>query len=385
MSNDLYIDTPEALTDLCNRLQNSPWIALDTEFIREKTYYPRLCLLQVANAELVACVDPLALDNLDSLLEILYDPAITKVLHSAYQDLEIFYNLRGAVPCPVFDTQIAATLLGQGEHVGYATLIKELLHTDLDKSQTRTNWCQRPLEPAQIAYAADDVRYLRDIYLLQRARLEASDRLAWLADDFAELCEAARYQANPPQAWRRIKGSRNLRGIQLAVLRALAAWREQRASTINRPRRWIIGDDVLLELARDMPSEKSRLQQIRGLEPSMIRRYGETLLELIAAVRIEPPEQWPAPPQPRLQLSPEQDALVDAMLAVVRLRGSQKAVSPQTLASRKDLERLVAGDTDVPLLHGWRAALAGREVQALLQGRLRLEVHDGELYTVPNS
>lgn len=367
---DLYIDTAEALTGLCHQLRDSPWIALDTEFIREKTYYPRLCLLQVANEELVACVDPLALDNLDPLLAILYDPALTKVLHSAHQDLEIFFNLRGAVPCPVFDTQIAATVLGQAEQVGYARLVKALLGVDLDKSQTRTNWCHRPLKPAQIAYAADDVRYLCDVYRLQRSRLEAGNRLAWLADDFAGLCEPDKYQVQPGQAWRRIKGSRNLRGVQLAVLRALAAWREQRASASNRPRKWIVSDDVLLDLARSMPGDKERFQLIRGLEPGLIKRHGDTLLELIATARTEPPEQWPSPPS-RLQLNPEQEALVEAMLAVVRLRGSQKGVSPQTLASRKDLERLVAGDPDIPLLQGWRAALAGHEVQALLQGRLQ--------------
>lgn len=381
---DLYIDTPEALTELCNQLRDSPWIALDTEFIREKTYYPRLCLLQVANEKLVACVDPLTLENLDPLLAILYDPAVTKILHCAHQDLEIFYNLRGTVPCPVFDTQIAATVLGQAEQVGYARLVKALLGVELDKSQTRTNWCHRPLKPAQIAYAADDVRYLREVYRLQRSRLEAGNRLAWLADDFAALCEPDKYQVHPRQAWRRIKGSRNLRGVQLAVLRALAAWREQRASAANRPRKWIIDDDALLDLARSMPGDKERFQLIRGLEPGLIKRHGDTLLELIATARTEPPEQWPSP-SPRLQLSPEQEALVEAMLAVVHLRGSQMGVSPQTLASRKDLERLVAGDPDIPLLQGWRAALAGHEVQALLQGRLRLEVNEGELRTVPTA
>jgi ribonuclease D len=205
-----------------------------------------------------------------------------------------------------------------------------------------------------------------------------------LADDFAGLCEPDKYQVQPGQAWRRIKGSRNLRGVQLAVLRALAAWREQRASASNRPRKWIIGDDVLLDLARSMPGDKERFQLIRGLEPGLIKRHGDTLLELIATARTEPPEHWPSP-SPRLQLSPEQEALVEAMLAVVRLRGSQKGVSPQTLASRKDLERLVAGDPDIPLLQGWRAALAGQEVQALLQGRLRLEVNEGELRTVPTA
>lgn len=379
--NGLYIDTPEDLVALCNRLYDSAWIALDTEFIRERTYYPQLCLVQVANEEQVACIDPLALTDLSPLLEILYDPTITKVLHAAHQDLEIFFNLRGALPCPVFDTQLAANLLGQGEQVGYAALVKALLGVELDKSQTRTDWSRRPLDSAQLSYAADDVSYLREVYHLQRAELESRNRLAWLTDDFRELCNPARYQVHSQEAWQRIKGNQQLRGAQLAVLRALAAWREEQASTRNRPRKWILGDEVLLELARHSPPNGEALQRIRGLEPATLRRHGQALLELITAARHQPRDRWPRLP-PRRPLSPEQEALVDVMMAVVRLRGAQKGISPQILASRKDLERLLTNDQDVPLLRGWRAAVAGHEVQALLRGELRLEVSAGELRTV---
>ena len=378
---DLYVDTATALEQLCAQLQDSPWIALDTEFIREKTYYPQLCLLQVANAEHVACVDVLALNDLTPLLEVLYDPASTKILHSAYQDLEIFFNLRAALPSPVFDTQLAATLLGLGEHIGYGNLVKTLLGVELDKSQTRTDWSRRPLDPAQLAYAADDVRYLSRLYHRQQEELERRQRSAWLTEDFRALCDPGSYQIDSHLLWQRIKGHQQLRGIQLAVLRTLAAWREEQARTLDRPRRWILGDDVLLELARHPPKDMARLSRTRGLASGFIKRHGQTLLELIDATRQEPRQHWPKI-APHKHLSLSQDALVDAMMAVVRLRGAETAVSPSSLANRKDLELLIQG-ADIPLLHGWRAAIAGCEIQSLLSGKLGLEVRDGQLRTAP--
>ncbi len=378
---DLYIDTAPALARLCARLRGSPWLALDTEFIREKTYYPELCLVQVADESLVACIDALALPDLGPLLEILYDPAVIKVLHSAHQDLEIFFHLGGAAPGPVFDTQIAATLLGQGEHAGYATLIQELLGVTLDKSQTRTDWRRRPLTAAQLAYAGDDVRYLRDLYRWQRDTLERQGRLAWLDEDFAALGDPSRYRPDAQTAWRRIKGHDQLGGVQLAALRALAAWRETRASASNRPRQWLVRDAALLELARRLPAEQEELPRLRELDAGTVRQYGKPLLNAIAAARREPPERWPRLREPP-RLSPRQEALVDVMMALVRLRSAEAEINPQLLASRRDLERLLAGADDVPLQRGWRAALVGGEVQALLRGELRLEVRAQELVAV---
>ncbi len=381
---DRFVDAPDALEALCQELRGSPWLTLDTEFIRERTYFPRLCLLQVANESMVACVDPLALERLDPLLALLYDPAVTKVLHSAQQDLEIFYHLRGAIPAPVFDTQVAATVLGHGEQVGYATLARDVLGVDLDKSMTRTDWSRRPLEPAQVAYAMDDVRHLRTLYHHLRAELESRGRLEWVEADFRELVDPERYAVRPRETWLRVKGHRSLRGVQLAVLRSLAAWREEQAIAVDRPRRWVLGDEVLLELARHMPRDARSLERIRGLEAGTLRRHGETLLSLIAAAREEPPGEWPQAPR-RAELDAGQDALVDALTAVVRLCGARKGVSPQTLAGRRELERLVAGETDLPLLHGWRATVAGAEVLALLRGERVLAVREGRLQSVSGS
>jgi ribonuclease D len=293
MNDVLYLVDQPALVEFCTGLRGGSWLALDTEFIREQTYYPQLCLIQVASTDQIACIDPLALPSLDPLLEVLYDPTVTKVLHAAYQDLEIFYYLCGAVPMPIFDTQLAASVLGYGNQVGYANLVQQMLGVELEKTHTRADWRRRPLPSAWLTYAADDVRYLQEIYLRQQAMVTGRGGMEALAEDFAALADPVRYQPQPQEAWRRIREHQRLRGVQRAVLRALAAWREEQAIRNDRPRRWILHDGPLLELARRMPDDWDGLAQIHGLPPATLRRHGPALLERIAAARAEPPEQWP--------------------------------------------------------------------------------------------
>lgn len=374
----LYIDTPEQLAALCEQLRCHDWLTLDTEFLREKTYRPRLCLLQVANPEVIACIDPLALDDLSPLLEVLYDASITKVLHAAHQDLEIFFEMRGTLPAPVFDTQIAATLLGHGDQIGYGNLVKAELDIELDKAHTRTDWCHRPLDDAQLDYAADDVRHLREIYLRQRRQLAERGREQWLQPDFDELVDPARYANPPEEAWLRVKGTNRLRGVQLAVLQSLAAWREQQAQQSDRPRRWILKDEVLLDLAKQMPADEARLRRIRGLEEGTIQRHGASLLQRITEAKQLPKEQWPTL-QEGQRLPAEQEPLLDLLMALLRERCQQQAITPSAVAGRRELERLVLGESDIPLLHGWRAAIAGEALQALLRGELVLRVDNRRL------
>ena len=375
----LYIDTAEGLDELCKQLRQHDWLTLDTEFLREKTYRPRLCLLQVANPDVVACIDPLALPTLDPLLDVLFDNSITKVLHAAHQDLEIFFEMRGDVPGPIFDTQIAATLLGQGEQVGYGALVKEVVGVQLEKAHARADWCQRPLDEAQLSYAADDVRYLRAVYLEQLKRLQELGREVWLAEDFTEMGDPARYRNPPQEAWQRLKGANRLRGVQLAVLQQLAAWREEQAQRSNRPRRWILKDDILLDLARHMPKDSKAMLRIRGLEEGTVKRHGSALLDAINRGKTLPKEQWPSVKKgPRLPA--EQEALVDVMMALLRERCREQAISPAAVAGRRELEKLIMGQRDIPLLHGWRAAVAGQSLLALLEGRLNLAVRNGRLH-----
>ena len=377
------VSTPAELNALCGDLRGSRWLAIDTEFIREKTYHPQFCLLQIANGEHVACVDPLALDTLDPLLDIIFEAAVTKVFHAARQDLEIFFNLRSDVPRPVFDTQIAAGLLGYGEQVSYASLIHQALGIELPKSLARTDWQRRPLHADQLSYAADDARYLSDLYLKLSDELETKQRSEWLHGDFEGLCEHRNFQNDPVKSWQRIRGVNRLQPRQLAVLRALAAWREQEAIRVDRPRKWVLSDAALLDLARVAPGDPGELAQIRSLHRGKIKRYGETLLASITAGWNEPRESWPALP-PRQTLSANQQAIVDLLMAQLRDRAYRHDVSPASIANRNMVERMVLGEADLPLLSGWRAQLAGNAMLDLLAGKLNMSVENGQLRVTEN-
>lgn len=374
-----FIDSVPRLRQFCTALRGADWLAVDTEFLREKTYYPKFCLLQIACGPHVACIDPLALDTLDPLEDLLFDPAVTKVLHASRQDLEIFYHLWNRLPGPVFDTQIAAPLIGLAEQISYAGFVAELLGVSLGKSHTRTDWSLRPLSEAQLRYAADDVIYLGAAYQALRGRLEALGRLTWLEDDFAALLNPALYETPPDQAWQRIGGSHQLRNRQLAVLQALAAWRETTAREQDIPRAWVVKDDAMLDLARLSPKTPEDLKRIRGLEERTLKRYGHLLCRTIREAQdlTPPPMELKARSARR---TPEEEALLDLLTAVVRLRADQHTLNPAVLASRKDLEQLLDEPEESRLLKGWRKAMAGEELMAILQGECQITVVDGHLH-----
>ena len=377
-----FVDTAAQLLTLCDQLRGSEWLALDTEFIREKTYYPKLCLLQVCNGEVAACIDPLKISDLGPLLEILYDGSTLKVLHAARQDLEIFLHDHGRLPMPVFDTQPAAALLGHGDQIGYANLVKQLLDIELPKDQSRTDWAQRPLDANQQRYALDDVVYLGKLYLHMRGHLFDRERLQWLAADFATLADPETYYPEPINMWKRAKGRKMLRGRQLAVLQKLAAWREIQARGRDLPRKWVLKDDAMIELSRRMPRDAGGLAKIRGIEPGQIRREGEQLLKLIEEGAALPREQWPVDQGRPTPLTAQQDAMVDLLNAALRLIADQHQLSPQAIATRKELEKLVREESDSILLEGWRRALAGDALGALMRGEMQLQTNAGSLQLV---
>ncbi len=276
-----YIDTQEALERLCAQLALRTFVALDTEFVRERTYLPQLCLLQVAAPGVLAVVDPLVLSDVSPLWEIVKSRAITKVLHAGRQDLEIFYEHHQIVIDPLFDTQLAATLLGYGEQVGYGALVEAACGVTLEKAYTRTDWTSRPLHPGQLRYAADDVRYLVPLYQQMQQKLEQDGQQSRMTEECANLAEVAMCGTLPVNAWKRVRGFQTLEGKPLVLLQHLAAWREQQARAENRPRRWIVADDVLLKLARHPPQSFEHLQRIGGIEMGALRRYGHEWIALL--------------------------------------------------------------------------------------------------------
>jgi len=373
-----YIDKPEQLTDLCNRIKREPWIALDTEFLREKTYYPVFCLLQIATPEWVVCVDPIALADLSELFEVINNPEIIKVLHSCRQDLEIFYQETGKVTAPVFDTQIAAPLLGFQENPGYAMLVSSFLNVNLSKTHTRADWTIRPLSEAQIQYAADDVIYLCKIYQMICQKLESLGRLDWLEKDFELLKNAELYQVPPENAWKKIKGRNRLTGKQLSIIQALCGWREQTAQSENRPKNWLIRDDLLLELAKLQPETINDLNKIRSMNERTVRRYGKVICHLISEAKERAP--IPVDNKKNAKKRPKQEAVLDVLTAVVRMRADENSLNPIILASRKDLEKLLLDGQESSVLLGWRYSMVGKELQGLLKGNYALTLNREDVF-----
>jgi len=275
------IDDEQSLSQTCLQFSQSTWLAIDTEFERVSTYYPELCLVQISNGINTAVIDPIAINNLEPLFELLYQQSITKVLHSARQDLEIFFNIKGIVPTPLFDTQIAAPVLGYAKGIGYGNLVKEVLGIELDKGHARTNWKQRPLTEKQLRYAADDAIYLGKAYEIFIKKLIEVETLSSLDEQHVVLEKPETYQPDPEKMWKKIFAAKRLHGKPLAVVKQLAAWRELTARSRNRPRKWIIPDHALVDIAMRLPENKSELLQIDKVGEKTVSRHGDALLEII--------------------------------------------------------------------------------------------------------
>ena len=280
-----FIDNELALSELCKGLQACSWLAIDTEFERTNTYYPELCLVQVATRDVTAIIDPLSIKNIEPLYELFYDSSITKVFHSARQDLELFFHIKGKVPLPLFDTQIAASLLGYDDQIGYANLVKELLDIELEKSQTRTKWKRRPLNDKQLAYAADDVIYLAKLYDLLLTKLIDAEKISFLNEKCQALADPELYEPDPARMWKKIKAARHVKGKSLAILKELAAWREITAREENQPRKWILPDHTLVEMARSLPESLDDLSRVKDMSKRVLDNYGSVLLETVAEDR----------------------------------------------------------------------------------------------------
>jgi ribonuclease D len=373
-----YIDTIPKLAELLTRLDKAEWITLDTEFIREKTYYPRLCLIQIASEDTLACIDPLAISDLQPFLDWLNQPQRLKVLHAAWQDMEIFHHLgNGKVPAPLFDTQVAAAVLGMGDQLGYARLVEALLGVSLDKSQSRTDWSRRPLSKAQLEYAIDDVRHLRDVYLMLREQLDTLGRSKWLEKPFQKLADPATYAVDPRTVWERVKGLQILKPQQLAILRELAAWREQRALLKDIPRRWILSDEILLDMARMQPDSPAALRQIRGLSDEQIERGSAEWLACIVRGKAVPKSECPQLPR-RRKLDANMSVIADLLTALLNQVANENGISAQMIATRQQLEKMLE-EGRTTLSDDWRGALVNDVFTEVLSGKASIRVRNQQV------
>ncbi|MFK8078003.1 MAG: ribonuclease D [Granulosicoccus sp.] len=365
-----YIDSAEALTTLCKELRKRPYIAIDTEFLRERTYRPELCLVQVKHEELLACIDAIAIDDLSPFSDLLLDESVVKVFHAASQDLEIFYLLAKKVPTPLFDTQIAAPLLGYNEQIGYGNLVNEYLGIGLSKAHTRADWTRRPLPEQQVQYALDDVIHLESLYLGMHAQLAEQNRIDWLAPEFAELAKVEKYDQPAGERWKKIRNIQRYKGPALSIIQQLARWREVKAREINQPRNWLLKDDVIVSLAQQRPDSLKNLTHIRGLERKTREKFGAEILDTIEKASEIPPDPVPAITK-KQKLTAANLAKLQLLNAWVHQRAAELEIAPSLLAPQKLLEKMVMGD-GVSALQGWREPLIGNDLQSLLEGRAYL-------------
>jgi ribonuclease D len=368
----LVTDT-DTLAALVARLRAEPYVTVDTEFMRERTYWPELCVVQLAGEREVAVIDALTPD-LAPLGELLSDPAVVKVFHAARQDVEIFLLKFGAVPQPLFDTQVAAMVAGFGDQVSYDGLVRAFANAHIDKAHRFSDWAARPLSPAQIAYAASDVTHLRRVYMGLRQRLEREGRMEWVAEEMAVLAEPSTYRQDPETAWERLRPRTSNRRF-LGLLRAVAAWREREAQRINIPRQRLVKDETLLEIAATAPTTPADLARARGISEGFAKgKSGASLLAAVQAAKALPDSELPEAPRERGG-PPPSPALVALLKVLLAAKSEESHVAPKLLASSEELDRLAAEDEpDLPALHGWRREVFGEAALALKAGRLALGV-----------
>lgn len=378
------ITDTDALAALCRRLAREEFVTVDTEFMRERTYYPELCLVQLAGEKEVAVVDTIS-DRLDlaPLGELLANPIVTKVFHAARQDVEIFVQRFGAVPNPLFDTQVAAMVAGFGDQVGYDALVSSLTGGLIDKAHRFSDWAARPLSAAQMIYAAADVTWLRMVYRRLRDRLVEEGRLTWVAEEMAILNNPDTYRTDPETAWERLKVRGNNRRF-LALVRALAAWREQEAQRINIPRQRLLKDETMMEIAAIAPGNPEALSRARGISRGFAEgRTGSSLLDVVAATIALPEASLPQVPRQRETARPSA-ALVQLLKVLLTARCEENQVAPKLIASSDDIDRIASEDApDVPALHGWRRIVFGADAIALREGRVALGVDGRRIRLIP--
>jgi ribonuclease D len=375
------ITDSESLKSLCERLSKSDFVAVDTEFMRENTYWPDLCLIQIGNEEEAAAVDPKAEGlDMDPLLDLLVDnEEVLKVFHAGGQDVEIIYNLTGRTPHPIFDTQIAAMALGLGEQVGYSNLVESLIGENLDKGARFTDWARRPLDKRQIDYAIGDVTHLATLFPKMLQRLRKTGRGEWLDEEMERLANPANYENDPDLAWKRVRVSSRKPEV-LGRLKALAGWREQEARGKNLPRGRIMKDETLADIAAHPPASQEGLARVRGLSPAWSTNdIGGRMMAALAQAKPLGPDELP-PREDRPGLGKEGALVADLLKLLLKIRSRETNVAARLIARSDELELLAAGRRDgLSILEGWRFKEFGRDALDLVEGRLAFGVKGGKL------
>lgn len=366
-----------ALSEICADLAQEPFVTVDTEFMRDSSYWPKLCLIQIAGRETEFIIDPLA-DGLDlkPFYDLMANEEVVKVFHAARQDVEIFFHFGGVIPHPLVDTQVAAMVCGFGDSVGYEALIRKVLGVQIDKSSRFTDWSRRPLKDKQLHYALGDVTHLRDAYPVLRDQVEERDRAHWLAEEMDILTSPSTYELHPENAWKRLKVG-SVKPRSLGVLMDVAAWREEQAQSRDMPRQRILKDDGLYEVARQAPRSAEALDEIRGIPKGFSRsRHAVTLLEAVSRGLDRPKESLPKSDRPE-RTPPGLGPIVEMLKVLLKRECEIHEVAQKLVASMSDLEKLAADDkADIPALKGWRRELFGKAALDLKHGRLALSVED---------
>jgi ribonuclease D len=373
------IRTTDELAAACARFAEHPFVTVDTEFLRETTYYPLLCVAQIASTDEACVIDALAEGiNLAPFFELMSDPRVLKVFHAARQDIEIVWHMAKFVPQPIFDTQVAAMVLGYGDSISYDQLVQRITGDNIDKSNRFTDWSHRPLSEPQIAYAISDVTHLRDVYLRLASDLGRRNRLDWVAEEMNVLTSPDTYRAEPENSWRRLK-TRVRKPKELAVLIEISAWREREAQARNVPRGRILKDDALGDIAIQAPSTLERLASLRSLPKGFERsRWGNDVIEAVKRGLERDPKTLPQIERPRA--APSGGATVELLKVLLRMASERNGVAAKVIATTDDLEAIAADDeADVPALKGWRREMFGELALALKRGELALSVDKGRV------
>ncbi len=373
----MYLSTQDQLEDFCQKIAGEKIVAVDTEFLRERTYFPKLCLVQVGAGGLTAAVDPILIEDLSPLARIFEDPTVTKVLHACGQDLEVLLDGMGCVCAPVFDTQLAAAFLGLRQQVSYGSLVESYCGVRLPKAESLTDWSRRPLDAEQLEYAEDDVRYLPGIYERMVAELARLDRLGWVSPEMDALCDPAKIRRDPSEAFLRLRRSGSLTRRQLAVAREACAWREGVAAERDVPRKWVVSDEVVVEVCKRTPGSLDRLRRIRGTE-QLSDRDARGLIDAVARGVACPAEECPRVTK-HVRPSAETEGVIDLMYAVLRLVSERSGVATQLIATRDDLLDFLQDRRRSPLSRDWRWELAGETLDRLLSGEVGLTVKAGKI------